>query len=185
MPLRGLDYSFRVKTYLFQTMGVLIAVLFLYVSPVFALTISAPLTYGMQSESVASLQEYLKSRGFFAFPYISGFYGEYTRSAVAAFQALYALPVTGVFDSLTALLIEILTKEMRSSIFGSGDEVPCPASYPFTCIPGTSVMQPYSLGNGWTPGFGGDGAGPTSNSGAGDSGGGGGGGGGDDDIIPG
>lgn len=63
------------------------------------------LTVGLRSDDVRELQTYLRTIGqnIAAIPVVevTGYYGEQTENAVATFQELYGLPVTGAVSALT------------------------------------------------------------------------------------
>lgn len=77
------------------------------------------LTPGLRSDDVRELQTYLRTIGqnIAALPTVevTGYYGEQTENAVAAFQELYGLPVTGAVSALTW---DAIAKEYNYLRFG-------------------------------------------------------------------
>jgi PKD repeat protein len=67
--------------------------------------ISRTLSRGSRGGDVASLQEFLIAQGFLAPGNDSGYFGQFTKSAVVAFQAQYDLPQTGLVGKLTRAAI--------------------------------------------------------------------------------
>jgi cell wall-associated NlpC family hydrolase len=66
-----------------------------------ATTSSSPLTQGMTSASVSSLQQNLKTLGFYKYPNVTGYFGTVTVQAVKDYQKAYSLPLTGIADATT------------------------------------------------------------------------------------
>ncbi|MEW9698286.1 C40 family peptidase [Paenibacillus sp. SI8] len=82
------------------------------VTPVSAATISnSALSQGMSSSSVSSLQQNLKTLGYFTYPTVTGYFGTLTYQAVKDYQKAYSLPTTGIADPTTQTSIaHALTK---------------------------------------------------------------------------
>ena len=146
---------------------VIFSLLFLLPLTSFAQTFNRPLYIGSQGADVSALQTYLKAQGYFAYPTITGFYGSVTWKAVVAFQKANNLSQVGTVGPKTRALLNN-SSTAQSSSGNSGSPVvnipfvtttnpPCNAPAGLTCIPGTSITQPASPGNGYTPGFGGGG----------------------------
>ncbi|MCD1258849.1 C40 family peptidase [Paenibacillus athensensis] len=70
-----------------------------------ATTSSATLAQGMSSSSVSSLQENLKTLGYFTYPTITGYFGSITTQAVIDFQKAYGLAADGIAGNLTQTAI--------------------------------------------------------------------------------
>jgi len=77
-----------------------------------ATTSSATLTLGMSSSSVSSLQQNLKTLGYFTYPTVTGYFGTITAQAVIDFQKAYGLVVDGIVGNATQTAItHALTKK--------------------------------------------------------------------------
>lgn len=128
------------------------------------LNIQRTLTLGTYGEDVSQLQQFLKDLGYFTHPTITGYFGIVTYKSVEGFQQDYGLEPVGIVGPRTRGLIAVLSdsKDFQQNVQSASTttvEVPtCPAPPAFTCIPGTSIVQPWAPGNGYTPGFGGGGA---------------------------
>lgn len=61
----------------------------------------ATLSMGMNSSAVVTLQENLRTLGYFTYPTSTGYYGSVTAQAVSSYQTAYTLPATGTADATT------------------------------------------------------------------------------------
>jgi Putative peptidoglycan binding domain len=134
-----------------------------------ASTFARPLHIGSKGSDVSALQQFLKDKGFFTYPTVTGLFGSYTWKAVAAFQTANQLEAVGSVGPLTRALLNAVFANAPSAASPTepgatasttaplSTTVPCSAPPGLTCVPGTSMIQPYAPGNGYTPGFGGGG----------------------------
>ena len=71
---------------------------------------------GLRGEDVKSLQLFLKNKGFFTYPTLTGYFGEITKKAVIAFQSSQKIKQTGEVDPVTFKKIvdlsEVVPKEV-------------------------------------------------------------------------
>ncbi|HVY72592.1 MAG TPA: Ig-like domain-containing protein [Candidatus Paceibacterota bacterium] len=150
-----------------------------------ALTIQKNYQLYDHGPGVTDLQKFLNAKGFPVT--ISGggspghetdYFGALTYKALVKWQASVGLPATGYLGPMTRGL---LAKDTTSTSGGSvsvstpGTSAPatptksnttsvattsstCSAPAGLSCIPGTSIIQPFAPGNGYTPGFGGGGS---------------------------
>jgi peptidoglycan hydrolase-like protein with peptidoglycan-binding domain len=63
------------------------------------------LVVGSEGTQVTNLQAFLKAKGFYTYPSITGYYGSYTEAAVKAFQSAHHLPSNGTLDIATRAII--------------------------------------------------------------------------------
>lgn len=126
-----------------------------------AATFPVDVRFGEQHASVTPLQQFLNSRGYRVAargPGAPGFettyFGSYTRDALAAFQRAEGLPATGFFGPLTRALIERLSAPQAAAAHHPPASPACDAPKGFTCIAGTSIIQPQKPSADWTPGYG-------------------------------
>ncbi len=61
------------------------------------------LSVGKTGSDVSSLQQFLKDKGFFKYPKITGYFGLGTRNALISFQSAYKLPKDGIFGPRTKI----------------------------------------------------------------------------------
>jgi hypothetical protein len=137
-------------------------------------TFTRPLFVGSNGADVSSLQEYLKAEGYYNYPTITGYFGSFTWKAVAAFQYANNLEQVGTVGPKTRALLNsafaagsgttgssastMPSSGMATSTVALASTTPCSAPAGLSCVPGTSLVQPYAPGNGYSPGFGGGGA---------------------------
>ncbi|WP_027409236.1 peptidoglycan-binding protein [Anoxybacteroides tepidamans] len=91
------------------------------------------LKVGTKGDTVKTLQQQLKTLGYFTYPEITGYYGTVTADAVKKFQKQAGLPVTGIADNTTLSKLQAaLTKKAQPvsappsiylTIGSSGDKV--------------------------------------------------------------
>jgi hypothetical protein len=79
--------------------------LFLVPSFVSASTFDRPLSLGSEGPDVSALQTLLKDKGFYAFPEITGYFGEVTKDALAKYQASVGLEAVGEVGPKTLALL--------------------------------------------------------------------------------
>jgi peptidoglycan hydrolase-like protein with peptidoglycan-binding domain len=150
-------------------------------APVATASFSRTLSIGSKGPDVLALQMLLKTQGFFTHPDVTEYYGPITAKAVAAFQVANGLESIGRVGPLTrAKLNEEAARSISSSVVttntpgistsnttsttlpstatANAPSIICTAGPGFSCIPGTNIIQPYVLGAGYTPGFGGGGS---------------------------
>lgn len=109
-----------------------------------AATFSTNLTVGSTGNDVVALQTWLVEKGFLTMPagVAKGYFGQLTKSAVAAYQATVALPTTGFFGPMTrAKLGEV----GNTAVSTPG----CPAG--MVCTPTTPVVVTCPAGFTCTP----------------------------------
>lgn len=80
----------------------------------YAQSVISPITHTLafqaQGYEVSFLQQFLKDRGFFNYPTITGFFGPITKQAVMDFQKAYGLVVDGIVGPVTrAKIAELMT----------------------------------------------------------------------------
>ncbi len=106
------------------------------------------LTVGSTGTDVAELQTWLISKGF-SIPSISsgaattGYFGQQTKMAVAAYQATVGLPNQGFFGPLTMAKIA-----MGGGSVATVPSMGCPVGYTCTANPGTTPSTPVSTTGG-------------------------------------
>lgn len=76
--------------------------------PQAALPITRDLFLEVQGEDVAQLQRFLKEKGYYTYPEITGYYGEVTKAAVAKFQEDNGVPPLGGVGPETRSLLNSL-----------------------------------------------------------------------------
>jgi cell wall-associated NlpC family hydrolase len=64
------------------------------------------LRLGANSANVTTLQQNLKTLGYFKYPYVTGYYGPVTRQAVRSFQSDYGLQTDGIVGPVTHTAIQ-------------------------------------------------------------------------------
>jgi hypothetical protein len=111
--------------------------------------LTRPLSLGMSGSDVSALQQYLKDKGYFTYPTITGYYGSVTANAVAAFQKANGLPAAGVVGPLTLNLFRQLAAQAANNSQASS-----PSSAPVP-IPTPTPVSPTPTGSGSTVGGGG------------------------------
>ncbi|MBY0294124.1 peptidoglycan-binding protein [Patescibacteria group bacterium] len=131
---------------------------------------------GATHEDVRQLQIYLNTHGFPLGENVLGapgretnYFGSLTYSALVRFQEAYAQKIltpigevkgTGILGPYTRACInsgciDTETSTIESSTTSNNsDSVVCNAPQGLSCIPGTSIIQPYAPAGGWTPGYG-------------------------------
>jgi len=97
------------------------AVAALLVAPFISLafSVSTPLCRHDKNADVTTLQQYLKSAGYFTFPYITGYFGPHTQAAVIALQKAAGLPQTGCFDAATLAFVNKTSNATTTSAASS------------------------------------------------------------------
>ena len=125
------------------------------------------LALGAKGADVSALQQILKSAGFYNYPTITGYFGTLTEKALAAYQAAHGLEAVGYTGSKTRALLNgshststvttVSTNSTSSTTPPTSTTPPCSASAGFTCVPGTSIVQPAA--SNYSPGYGGGGGG--------------------------
>lgn len=112
----------------------------LTVSSANAATFSTNLTVGSTGNDVVALQTWLVEKGFLTMPagVAKGYFGQLTKSAVAAYQATVGLPTTGFFGPMTR-------EKVGSVTVATG----CPAG--MVCTPTTPVVVTCPAGFTCTP----------------------------------
>ncbi|MDB5265327.1 MAG: hypothetical protein JWM39_40 [Parcubacteria group bacterium] len=70
-----------------------------------AATFGRPLSVGSTGTDVSALQQFLKNAGFYTFPNITGYFGQVTKNAVAAFQAAHDISSIGLVGPITLNLL--------------------------------------------------------------------------------
>jgi peptidoglycan DL-endopeptidase LytE len=74
------------------------------------------LQIGVKGEIVSTLQQHLKTLGYFTYPKITGYYGPITAEAVKKFQQAYGLKADGVVNSQTLKKIQqAVTKQSQTA----------------------------------------------------------------------
>jgi peptidoglycan hydrolase-like protein with peptidoglycan-binding domain len=135
----------KTKSYAFRAgVGATLAALLAIPVLALALTITPPLCEGASGPTVTALQQFLKEAGFFSYPTVTGYYGPYTRSGVAALQHDIGLPQTGCIDGQTAAFLNSLA----STGALSGGALPTPT---FDFVANWNSYAP----PGYDPGYGG------------------------------
>ncbi len=74
------------------------------------------LTIGSRGPEVSFVQQFLKDRGFFTYPTVTGYFGPITREAVIAFQKAYGIDPVGIVGPITRAKILELLSGMTSGI---------------------------------------------------------------------
>jgi lysophospholipase L1-like esterase len=124
------------------------------------LVITRPLSFGMRGSDVASLQQFLRSLGYFSYSTITGYYGSFTWKAVAALQWDNGLESVGTLGPRTRALVAKLSGGATSPSPSSptSDALTAQtAQSSATSTSSTFCATTYCPGNGYTPGFGGGG----------------------------
>jgi hypothetical protein len=83
----------------------LLLTFFLVPSFVFASTFERPLSLGMSGSDVSALQTFLKEKGFYTYPEITGYFGNVTKDALAKYQASVGLEAVGQVGPKTLALL--------------------------------------------------------------------------------
>lgn len=140
-----------------------------------ALTLNSNLQLWDRSSDVLSLQQTLNGSGYpvaLSGPGSRGketdIFGPLTYRALISFQKAHGVPATGFLGPLTRSVIASTTSILTGSTIGTSAPAAPPATHGphpencaapagFSCLPGTSIVQPASPGTGYTPGFGGGG----------------------------
>ncbi len=98
----------------------LVALTLLIAGSVQAQTLSSPLvhslTIGWNNSEVSFVQQFLKDRGFFTYPTVTGYFGLITKQAVIAFQKAYGIDPVGIVGPITrAKIAELLQLTQNST----------------------------------------------------------------------
>jgi peptidoglycan hydrolase-like protein with peptidoglycan-binding domain len=101
------------------------------------LSFSRYLYFGMSGEDVAQLQQFLKDRGHYTYPTITGYFGGATKAAVAAFQKANGIEALGGVGPLTQAKIHALS---------GSTSAPAPTSMAASSIAFTRDLQLNSIG---------------------------------------
>ncbi|MGB6537614.1 MAG: peptidoglycan-binding protein, partial [Xanthobacteraceae bacterium] len=127
------------------------------------LTLSRSLALGSQGSDVSSLQAFLKSEGYYAYPSITGYFGPITEAGIKAFQSASGIEPIGIVGPITRVRISVLSAACESAINAShAPTLPAATSTPAiattTAATSTSAVPiPQSIPTNNTPGFGGGG----------------------------
>ena len=117
-------------------------------------TFTRPLHIGSKGSDVSALQQFLKDKGYFTYPSITGLYGTFTYKAVAAFQTANHLEAVGNVGPLTRGLLNTALAGGSSSATPAtggtsstaGSTTP-PATIPFPApLPGYAPGQIIFIG---------------------------------------
>ena len=84
------------------------------------LTLSRPLALGTKGPDVSSLQVFLQSKGYYTYPEITGYYGNATAQAVAAYQRANNLEAVGMVGPKTMALLNTSFAQDRNDDPSSG-----------------------------------------------------------------
>jgi peptidoglycan hydrolase-like protein with peptidoglycan-binding domain len=87
------------------------------------LTITRSLALGSTGTDVFALQQFLRSKGYYTYPLITGYYGAVTVKAVAAFQSANGISPVGSVGPLTRAKIAALTSSCIIAGGGSNSRV--------------------------------------------------------------
>ena len=110
-------------------------------APAGACTFTRSLTMGVRGDDVTCLQTYLESGGYFTYTGAKGYFGNITKSAVAAWQAANGVsPAVGYFGSISrakysALVAIAPTPTPTPAPTTSGSPAPVPAGSGLTVAP--------------------------------------------------
>ena len=132
------------------------------------ITLTRSLSLGSTGSEVSSLQTFLKSEGYYAYPSITGYFGPITEAGIKAFQRASGIEAIGIVGPITRAKISVLSAACESAINAShAPTLPAATSTPAiattTAATSTSAVpipQPIATDN--TPGFGGGGGSSTS-----------------------
>jgi hypothetical protein len=81
-----------------------------------AVVLPNSLSFEQSGSDVSLLQQFLKEKGYFTFPLITGYFGTYTEDAVIDFQRAYGIDPVGIAGPVTRLKILELTGFGTSTI---------------------------------------------------------------------
>lgn len=105
------------KKKIISVLAMMVMVLALFTSTAFAdyYTSSKTLRYGQTSSDVVSLQEDLKSLGYFKYPTCTGYFGSVTKQAVISYQKAKNLAADGIVGPITrrALKTDLVIKTAK------------------------------------------------------------------------
>jgi peptidoglycan hydrolase-like protein with peptidoglycan-binding domain len=85
-----------------------------------SLMLTRPLFVGTHGSDVSALQQFLKDKGYFTYPAITGYFGPVTEKAVKTFQNDNAIEAVGIVGPKTRVMIASLTGNPSS--FPAGDQ---------------------------------------------------------------
>jgi peptidoglycan hydrolase-like protein with peptidoglycan-binding domain len=98
---------------------------------------------GVSGDAVRSLQLFLKDRGYFTYPQVTGYYGSVTEKAVKAFQTAYTITPSGAVDLETQQKIVQVSHATSSSSTSSASSKIKTSSPSLTGVT-TQMVQPKS-----------------------------------------
>lgn len=69
-----------------------------------------PLSQGLEGSDVRALQQFLKEKGFYFYPQITGYFGPITEMAVKAFQSAHGIPPLGIVGPQTSATLREMSR---------------------------------------------------------------------------